>query len=315
MKTAEHASEIDDRADISAVKSAAGERCGADGTGEIRTRSRRERGDHRLAVTVIKDEIFGVFRQAGALFFERLGEAGFIDANAERAREQHRMLFQRFRVGVVDRFHVGEIFFETRSIETRLIQILRSANENARASADGAAQRTEIATGFGREENQRLLSVLRNGDDDSLFLNRLGPRFCFREPILRRRVCRSAQKRDDQQVARGLIVGKIGMQPQAIAGLQIRDLRDRQRLAVARDLHLDARAEQIETVVVGASSRRQAREAMLPRPRGVSRHARHRFERRVSCLGSGLRCLGTQVVPKTMLQLLLGCVKEESSRL
>ncbi len=44
------------------------------------------------------------------------------------------------------------------------------------------------------------------------------------------------------------------MEPEAVAGLEIGDFGDRQRLALARDLHFDARAEEIEIVVVGAGA-------------------------------------------------------------
>src|ERR1700727_3921050 len=134
------------------------------------------------------------------------------------------MLFQRFGVGVVDRFYIGEIFFEARSIETRLIQILRRTNEYAGASTNGISQSAKVTTSLGCEEDQRLLSVLRNGDDDSLFFHGLGPRFGLREPIFRRRICRATQKRNDQEITGGLIIRKIRMQPQSIAGLQVRDL-------------------------------------------------------------------------------------------
>jgi hypothetical protein len=53
-----------------------------------------------------------------------------------------------------------------------------------------------------------------------------------------------------------LIVGKIGVQPKAISGLQIRDVGDRQRLSVPGDLHFDARAEQIKIVAIGTNKRR-----------------------------------------------------------
>ena len=63
------------------------------------------------------------------------------------------MFFQRFGVGVVDRFHIGEIFFETRSIETRLVQILRCTNEYAGASTNGISQSAKVTASFGCEEN------------------------------------------------------------------------------------------------------------------------------------------------------------------
>ncbi len=80
-----------------------------------------EGGDHRLAVAIVEHEIFGVAREAGALLFDGLGEACFVNANAERAREQDGMFLERFGVGFVDGFDVGEIFFEARAVEAGLI--------------------------------------------------------------------------------------------------------------------------------------------------------------------------------------------------
>ena len=252
MQVAEDTRQVDDRADVGAIEAASSERGSADSAYEIRVRPRGERLHHRLAMAIIKNERVGVARQARGLFFDGFVEALLLEANAESAREQDGMLLQRFRIDIGNRFYVGEIFFQARAIEAGLIQILRSANENAGSAANRRTKSAEVAAGFGREKQQGLLGVLRNGDDGSFFAHLPGPGFEAGEPMFGRRIGGATQERDDEKITGGLIGRKIRMQPEAVAGLQVGDFRNWQRFAVAGDLHFAARPEQIEGVIVGA---------------------------------------------------------------
>ena len=103
------------------------------------------------------------------------------------------------------------------------------------------------------------------------------------------------------------------MQPDTVTGLKIRDLRNRQRLAVARDLHFDTGTYEVKTVVVRASN-------------GANREADHRSRAKTSQAplpssraGFSLSELGA-LLPgdargaKTIKLLLLGRVKKDHSR-
>ena len=149
-------------------------------------------------------------------------------------------------------FHLAEIFFEPCAIETGLIQILRGAHKCAGLAAHGGAKRAEVAAGFWREKNERLLRVFRHRHYDSFLADLFVPGFGTCKPVVGRRVGGAAEKRDDQQIADGLAFGKIRVNPEAVAGLEVRHVGNWQRLAGARDGHLDARACQIESGGIGA---------------------------------------------------------------
>ena len=74
MKIAEDAGEIDDRANIRAVKSTSGEWSGADRTDQVGVWTRGERRHDRLAVPIIQNDVIGVSRQTGTLLFDGLVE-------------------------------------------------------------------------------------------------------------------------------------------------------------------------------------------------------------------------------------------------
>jgi hypothetical protein len=56
----------------------------------------------------------------------------------------------------------------------------------------------------------------------------------------------------------GLVIRKVRMKPQAIAGLEIGDFGDRQGLSVAGYLHFDAGAQEVEGIVFGFSKDRKS---------------------------------------------------------
>jgi len=85
-----------------------------------------------------------------------------------------------------------------------------------------------------------LLGIARHRYYDSFLADLFGPSLGSREPILGRRIRRTTQKRDDQQIPDRLPFGKSGMNPQSIAWLKVWYFRDRQRLTGARDCHFNA---------------------------------------------------------------------------
>ena len=133
-----------------------------------------------------------------------------------------------------------------------MIQILRGAHKCAGLAAHGGAEAAEIAASFRGEKNQRLLSVFRHRYHDSFLADLFVPGFGACEPVVGRWVCGAAEKGDDQQIVDGLAFGEIRVNPEAVAGLEVGNVGDWQRLARARNRHLDARAGQIESGGIGA---------------------------------------------------------------
>jgi hypothetical protein len=66
------------------------------------------------------------------------------------------------------------------------------------------------------------------------------------EPVVWRRIGGTTQKHGDHEVVDRLVLAQNRVQPQAIAGLERWDLRDRQRSAVTLDLNLKRGALQVE---------------------------------------------------------------------
>jgi hypothetical protein len=90
-----------------------------------------------------------------------------------------------------------EVFFDAGLLEAGLGEVLGGADEGSRAAFDGGAEGAEIAAGFWSEEQDRLLSLSRHGDEDALVADVSLPGFDAGEPVVRRRIRRAAKERDD----------------------------------------------------------------------------------------------------------------------
>lgn len=104
------------------------------------------------------------------------------------------------------------------------------------------------------------MGLLGHGDEDTLFADVLLPGFNAGEPVVGRRVRAAAEERTDEQIFDGLGVGKIGVQPDAITGLKVRDLGDGQRDAVAGYAHVDAGADEVKPRIDGEARREEAKQ-------------------------------------------------------
>jgi len=83
----------------------------------------------------------------------------------------------------------------------------------------------------------------------------LAPGFHAREPRFRRRVGGSSKKGDDHQITYRLAIGKIGVYPKTISGLEMRDLSYRQSNAFALHSNFDLGTNQIESRSLGGDRR------------------------------------------------------------
>ena len=100
-------------------------------------------------------------------------------------------------------------------LEAGLGEVLRGADEDAGAAADGGAEGGEVAAGFGGEEEDDLLGLVGDGDGDALFADLFVPGLDLGEPVVGGRVGGAAEEGGDEEVVDGLGGREVGMQPDA----------------------------------------------------------------------------------------------------
>ncbi len=120
----------------------------------------------------------------------------------------------------------GEIFFDAGLLEAGFEEVLRGADEDAGAAADGGAEGGEVAAGLGGEEEDGLLGLVGDGDGDAFFADFFVPGLDPGEPVVGRRVGGAAEEGGDEEVVDGLGGREIGMEPELVAGLEVGDLGD-----------------------------------------------------------------------------------------
>ena len=167
------------------------------------------------------------------------------------------MLLDGGGIGGGNLLHPGEIFFDTGFFETGFGEILRSADEDARAALDGRAQGAEVATRFRCEKENGLFRVLRDGDRDAFGANVLFPGFDAGEPAIGWWVRGAAQEGNDEEVVNRLSRREVGVQPELVSRLQVRHGRNGERLAGAGDPDVDFGAGEIKAGGVWAGGRRR----------------------------------------------------------
>src|SRR4029077_5147828 len=110
----------------------------------------------------------------------------------------------------------------------------------------------EISPGLRCKEDKRLLSAFRNRDDDPFLAHVLVPGFDLRKPIFGRRIGRSAKENGNHEKTHRLTVGHVGMDPEAVARLQVRDLGNGQGLTCACHRYFDFGSCEIKSCGIGA---------------------------------------------------------------
>ncbi len=131
-------------------------------------------------------------------------------------------------------------------LEAGLDEVLRGADEDAGAAADGGAEGAEVAAGFGSEKEDDLLGLIGDGDGDALFANLLVPGLDLEEPVVWRRIRGTAQEGRDEKIVNGLCGWQVGAHPDLVSGLEIGNLGDGQSFARAGDMDVHLGSGEVE---------------------------------------------------------------------
>ena len=195
---------------------------------------------------VIEHQLVCVLREARDLLRAGLIEALLIDFHAQTAGEHCSVGFRLLGIGDVGSAHGLEIFLHTLPIQTGLLEILRRTHKGAGFPPNRCTQSAERAAGLGSEKDQSFVSLFRDGDEYSFVVYGFAPGFYTCKPGFRRRIGCTPQERDHHQVADGLAIGKVSMNPETIASLKVWYLGYGQSRPRPLHPHLDLGANQVE---------------------------------------------------------------------
>ena len=257
VEIAGDADEVDDGADVRAVRSAAGERGGAGGVDEVGVGAAGERGDHSLAVAVVEQGLVAALREAGVLHIDGPLEAVVVGLEVEGAREQHGVLGQGLLIGGCDLADLGDVFFDACLFKAGLCEVLGRTDKDAGTSAHGGTQGAEAAAGLRCEKEDGLLGLFGDGDGHAFGANMLVPGLDAVEPVVRGRVGGSTEKDGDEQISGGLGWGQIGMEAKCVARLKVGNRGDGQGFAGAGDADIDLGAGEVEPGRRGLGSQKR----------------------------------------------------------
>ena len=154
--------------------------------------------------------------------------------------------FSSFRIGLRGHLDLGQVGFQAHAVQARGLQILGGADKGAGPPAHGRAQGAEIAARLRGQKDHGLLRFGGNGDKHAFFAHFAGPGFDAGKPLRRRRISDPAQERDDQYIMRGLALGKVGMNPEPVAGQQAGNLADGQRDLSPLHMNIDLWSDEVK---------------------------------------------------------------------
>lgn len=195
---------------------------------------------------IIEESLGAGLSEAVGLSVNGLLEAVSVGLEIERASEKIGVLSEGLRVVGWDTAHVGEIGFDTCLFEAGFKEVLRGANEDTGASADGGAEGREVTAGFRGEEEDDLLSLIGHSDGDAFFTNFFVPGLDQSEPVVGRRVSGAAEEGGYQEIVDGLGGWEIRVKPDFVPGLEVWDLSDGEGVGAAGDVDIDFRACEVK---------------------------------------------------------------------
>jgi hypothetical protein len=204
-------------------------------------------------VGIIENELIGVLRKAGDLLCAGLIEALLIEPDVKAARQKGGVRLELVGISRVSLANRLEIFFETQAVEAGLLEILGGADKSAGLAANRRAESAKGASSLRGEEDQGFLGFFGNDDKNAFFVDWPAPGFDAGKPGLGRRIGCAAQESHDHQIVHRLAVREIGVNPQAIPGLEIGDLGDGQSLSGALNADFHLGTDKVESGIVGIS--------------------------------------------------------------
>ncbi len=203
-------------------------------------------------MAVVEEGLVAGLGEAVGLGVEGLLEAVAVGFEVEGAGEEVGVLGESFGVVGWNAVDVGEVDLDAGLLEAGFDEVLRGADEDAGAAADGGAEGGEVAAGFRGEEEDDLLGLGGNGDGDALFANVFVPGLDLGEPVVGGRVGGAAEEGGYEEVVDGLGGRQVGVQPELVSGQEVGDLGDGQGLAGAGDVDVNLWAGEVEARRVGA---------------------------------------------------------------
>src|SRR6202012_135061 len=96
-------------------------------------------------------------------------------------------------------------------------------------------------------------SFLGHGDEDALLADVLLPGLDACKPVVGRRVGIAAEEDADQEIFDGLGGREVGVQPDAVAGLEVRNLGNGEGYTVAGDADLAGGTDEVNARVDGGA--------------------------------------------------------------
>ena len=223
MKAGREPDEVYDGAHVGGVEPSAGELGGAGLADEVGAGAIGESGGDGLAVAVIEKGLGTGLGEAGELGVDGQLVAGGVGLEGESAGEKVGVLLELIGIGWRDAADGGQVLFNARLLKAGLSEVLRSADEDARTALYGGLEGGEVAAGFGGHEEHCLLGFGGNGDERTFFADFLVPGFYAEEPVIRWGIGGAAEKDTDEEIVNRLACWKVGVQPDAIAGLEVWD--------------------------------------------------------------------------------------------
>jgi hypothetical protein len=228
-------------------------------------------------VGVIEKGLVAGQSEAVVLLIDGTFEAVLVGFEVEGASEKIWVIEHRLGIGRRNLAHGSDVFFDAGLLEARGCEVLRGADEDAGAAADGLAECGEVTSGFGGEEEDRLLGFIGDGDGYALLDGAAIPGFYAGKPVVRRRVRRAAKEGEDKEEMDGLAGGKFGMQPELIAWLEVWDFGDGKGPVASGDADIDLWTFEVETRLsksraAGESAGQDRADAINPNTETRPRH-------------------------------------------
>jgi hypothetical protein len=246
VEATHEADKIDDGADVSTVDARASHLGIAGLVDEVGAGSVGEGFSDGLAVAVVEEGLVAGLSEAVGLGVEGLLEAVAVGFEVESAGQEVGVLGESFGVVGWNAVDVGEVDLDSGLLEAGFDEVLRGADEDAGAAADGGAEGGEVAAGFRGEEEDDLLGLGGYGDGDAFFTNVFVPSLDLGEPVVRGRVGGASEEGGYEKIVDGLGGREVWVQPELVSGQEVGDLGDGQGFSVAGDVDVDAGASEVE---------------------------------------------------------------------